>query len=103
MENLQAHARSLGREILGSAPERIEIRDRLRPGHTKGRSASGTDQAASDQHRRGEESPAWQTHAQRALDATMSRESGAREPNVFSQTCRRQATEVAGVVTENLT
>ena len=62
---------------LGTKPERIEIRDRLRPRHTRGRSASGTDRAASGQPRRSEESPAWQTQTHRALDATKSHESGA--------------------------
>ena len=60
-----------------TGPERIEISDRLRPRHTRGRSASGTDRAASDQPRRGEEPPAWRTQTQRALGATKSHESGA--------------------------
>ena len=62
---------------LGTGPERIEIRARLRPGHTRERSASGTGRAASGRPRRCEESPAWQTQTHRALDATKSHESGA--------------------------
>ena len=64
---------------LGTGPERIEIRARLRPGHTRERSASGTGRAASGRPRRCEESPAWQTQTHRALDATKSHECGARE------------------------